>query len=123
MNLIPNRRWQDLQALVNAEDYFAFFDLPYDPQVVNVNRLHILRKFAQHLRPLADFQGSEQEQLDQARQGLAKAYQTFLTSTPQQEKLFRVFQNYGSSCGDPITGCGGCRSLANSVECSPEISA
>lgn len=121
MNFSPNRRWQDLQALVNAEDYFAFFDLPYDPQVVNVNRLHILRKFAQYLRPLTDFQGSEQAQLDQARQGLAKAYQTFLTSSPRQEKLFRVFQDYGSSCGDPVTGCGGCGSLTESGECSPGI--
>ncbi|MFQ3612477.1 MAG: nitrogenase-stabilizing/protective protein NifW [Cyanobacteriota bacterium] len=123
MSLSPNRRWQDLQALVNAEDYFAFFDLPYDPQVVNVNRLHILRKFAQYLHPLADFQGSEQDQLDQARQGLAKAYQTFLTSTPQQEKLFRVFQDYGSSCRDPVAGCGGCGSLAESGECRSGIPA
>ncbi len=114
-----NRPWKDFQALVNAEDYFAFFDLPYNPQVVNVNRLHILRKFAQYLRPLETFQGSEEERLEQARQALQSAYQTFLTSTPQQEKLFRVFQDSG--CGDPVTGCGGCGSLAESGDCRPGI--
>ncbi|MEN9261229.1 MAG: nitrogenase-stabilizing/protective protein NifW, partial [Thermostichus sp. HHBFW_bins_43] len=106
MTTQPRRHWHELKGLVNAEDFFAFFELPYDPQVINVNRLHILRKFSQHLRPLDNFQGSEQEQLKQARQALEKAYQTFLTSTPQQEKLFRVFQDIqdnGSACRDPVT--------------------
>ncbi|MFS8874265.1 nitrogenase-stabilizing/protective protein NifW [Synechococcus sp. R5-13] len=116
-----NRRWKDFQALVNAEDYFAFFELPYDPRVVNVNRLHILRKFAQYLGPLECFQGSEEERLEQARQALEKAYQTFLTSTPQQEKLFRVFQDYG--CPDPVGGCAGCSSSGERGECSPGIPA
>jgi len=116
-----NRRWKDFQALVNAEDYFAFFELPYDPRVVNVNRLHILRKFAQYLAPLEHFQGSEEERLEQARQALEKAYQTFLTSTPQQEKLFRVFQDYG--CPDPVGGCAGCSSSGERGECSPGIPA
>lgn len=121
MMISTDRRWQDLKGLVNAEDFFAFFDLSYDPQIINVNRLHILRKFSQHLAPLEAFQGSEQEQLNQARQGLEKAYQTFLTSSPQEEKLFRVFQDDGSSCGDPVTGCASCGSAQSREKCSPGI--
>ncbi len=116
MNWNHSRSWKDFQALVNAEDYFAFFDLPYNPRVVNVNRLHILRKFAQYLGPLENFQGSEEERLGQARQALEKAYQTFLTSTPQQEKLFRVFQDSG--CQDPVGGCAACSLLGEQGECS-----
>ena len=33
--------------LKDAEDYFQFFGLAYDPKVVNINRLHILRKYSQ----------------------------------------------------------------------------
>lgn len=121
MTINTDRRWHDLKGLVNAEDFFAFFDLPYDPQIINVNRLHILRKFSQHLAPLEAYQGSEQDQLNQARQGLEKAYQTFLTSSPQAEKLFRVFQDYGSSCGDPVTGCASCGSVHSGEDCHPRI--
>ena len=32
-----------------AEEYFALLDVAYDPRVVSVNRLHILRHFAGQL--------------------------------------------------------------------------
>jgi nitrogenase-stabilizing/protective protein len=85
--------WQDFQSLVNAEDYFSFFDLPYDPQVVNVNRLHILRQFSNNLEavPQPDLELAETAWVDLARQALQQAYETFLHSTPQDQKLFKVF--------------------------------
>ncbi len=85
--------WQAFQSLVDAEDYFTFFELPFDPQVVSVNRLHILRKFSHNLEavPLPGPELTKEEWRQRARQALEQAYQTFLQSSPQEQKLFKVF--------------------------------
>ncbi|MCS7030647.1 MAG: nitrogenase-stabilizing/protective protein NifW [Gloeomargarita sp. SKYG116] len=84
--------WEQFQRLTDAEDYFHFFGLPYDPRVVNVYRLHILRKFGL-LKETIDQQMTDlQERLLRYRTALETAYQTFLTSSAQEQKLFKVFQ-------------------------------
>ena len=40
----------EFKKLVDAEEFFIFFNLPYDQKFVNVNRLHILKKFSQTLK-------------------------------------------------------------------------
>jgi nitrogenase-stabilizing/protective protein len=83
----------EFNALVNAEDYFKFFEIPYDQKMVNVNRLHILQKFSAYIKEI-DRNYSElndAERLSKYREALEKAYQIFIESTPQQEKLFKVF--------------------------------
>ncbi|MBO9997785.1 MAG: nitrogenase-stabilizing/protective protein NifW [Cyanobacteria bacterium SID2] len=82
--------------LKDAEEYFEFFELPYDPQVVNVNRLHILRKFSQ-LVQAEDKNQSEEELLDAYRQALLNAYNLFLNSSGVEQKLFKVFQDKPSN--------------------------
>ena len=42
-----------LKALSSAEDFFAFFAVPFDEPVVQVNRLHILKRFYQYLHKSA----------------------------------------------------------------------
>ncbi len=93
MTTNSNQNWETFQALVDAEDYFTFFGLPYDPQVVNVNRLHILQKFAQNLAALEETVAdpTEAERLNFACQALQEAYQTFIESSPLDLKLFKVF--------------------------------
>jgi len=78
--------------LKDAEEYFEFFGLPYDPQVVNVNRLHILRKFSQ-LTATVDKTRSEAELLADYRQALQTAYTLFLESSGVEQKLFKVFND------------------------------
>ena len=78
--------------LRDAENYFEFFGLPYDPQVVNVNRLHILRKFSQLVQAV-DKNQSEAELLAAYGQALQTAYTLFLTSSSVEQKLFKVFQD------------------------------
>lgn len=88
----------EFKQITDAEDYFEFFDLPYDPQVVNVNRLHILRKFSQLLGAIdVDDSLSENQRLGAYRQALQTAYELFLSSTSLQEKLFKVFQERPSN--------------------------
>lgn len=83
----------EFNKLVDAEEYFKFFQLPYDPQVVNVNRLHILKKFSQSMKGI-DTNSPElsaEERLNQYRAALASAYEVFLTSNSLEQKLFKVF--------------------------------
>ena len=86
------RTLAQFNQLKDAEDYFQFFGLTYDPQVVNVNRLHILRKFAQLVQD-DDKSQPEEQRLDSYRQALQNAYDLFLTSSSVEQKLFKVFQD------------------------------
>jgi nitrogenase-stabilizing/protective protein len=82
-----------LQALSSAEDFLRHFGVPFDEHVLQVNRLHILKRFYQYLN-----QGDAAAGLDDAAQFgryhdlLARAYQDFESSTPAREKVFKVFQ-------------------------------
>jgi nitrogenase-stabilizing/protective protein len=84
---------EDFRKIVNAEDYFEFFQLPYDAKIVNVNRLHILKKFSQLMQEIDENNPniSSEEKLTQYRLALENSYQVFLESTAQEEKLFKVF--------------------------------
>lgn len=83
----------EFNQLSNAEQYLEFFGLPYDPQIVNVNRLHILQKFSNLIKERApELAGlSEAETLEQYRAALQQAYNLFVTSNSLQQKLFKVF--------------------------------
>jgi nitrogenase-stabilizing/protective protein len=83
----------DFKKLVDAEDFLSFFDIPYDQTAVNVNRLHILKMFSGAIAEVDEKKElSEAEKLTAYKTALESAYQTFLTSTAQEQKLFPVFQ-------------------------------
>ena len=81
--------------LTDAEDYLQFFDIEYDRDFVNVNRLHILKQFSLLINEVdAAFPDvSETEKLEKYQLALEEAYQVFLTSSPLETKLFKVFQS------------------------------
>jgi nitrogenase-stabilizing/protective protein len=94
MNTLIDR----LKALSSAEDFLVFFGLPYEERMVQVNRLHILKRFYQYLHTTADLAGlDEVAMFRRYRELLAKAYQDFVVSTPAQEKVFKVFQDTGGT--------------------------
>jgi len=41
---------QQLKTLSSAEDFLHYFGVPFDQAVVNVSRLHILKRFFQYIR-------------------------------------------------------------------------
>lgn len=84
----------EFRKIVNAEEYFQFFQLPYDQHFVNVNRLHILKQFSLLIQEIDHVfpDLNEAEQLGKYRDALAEAYQVFLTNSPLETKLFKVFQ-------------------------------
>jgi len=87
-----------LKALSSAEDFFAFFAVPFDEAVVHVNRLHILKRFFQYLQKTPGL--SELDDVEMYRRYralLTQAYGDFVRSTPAQEKVFKVFQDVGGT--------------------------
>ncbi len=83
-----------LKQLSAAEDFLAFFGVPYEKDVVNVSRLHILKRFYQYIRQEPDLPEDNEQALYQCYRGLLiKAYGGFVKSTPAQEKVFKVFQD------------------------------
>jgi nitrogenase-stabilizing/protective protein len=77
-----------------AEEFLDYFQVPYEQPVVNVNRLHILKRFNQYLRATPGTSEMDDETLrGVCKETLDKAYQDFVTSTPAQEKVFKVFQD------------------------------
>ena len=83
-----------LEELVSAEDFLDFFEVPYEPSVVHVNRLHILQRFHDYMAKQAPNLPPE----DDAKRGiyrlwLQRAYQDFVESNSITEKVFAVFQN------------------------------
>ena len=83
-----------LKALSSAEDFLHFFGLPFDESVVQVNRLHILKRFYQYLHRAEGLPADDEVELFRRyREMLALAYRDFVESTPAREKVFKVFQN------------------------------
>jgi nitrogenase-stabilizing/protective protein len=85
---------QRLAKLSSAEDFMAFFALPYEESVLNVSRLHILKRFFQYMRQeqISNI-SDETETFRQMRNLLAKSYEDFVHSTPAKEKVFKVLQD------------------------------
>ncbi|MCI4677100.1 nitrogenase stabilizing/protective protein NifW [Rhodoblastus acidophilus] len=85
---------QDLGRLSSAEDFFNYLDVPFEPTVVHVSRLHILRRMGQYLKGSevdGAFDGLGDDEIKaQCRAHLEQAYQDFIASTPIQERLFKV---------------------------------
>ncbi|MBI3381647.1 MAG: nitrogenase stabilizing/protective protein NifW [Aquabacterium sp.] len=83
-----------LRQLSSADDFLQFFGVPHDKAVVNVSRLHILKRFYQYIRQEPNLPEDNEQALYQCyRTLLIKAYGDFVKSTPAQEKVFKVFQD------------------------------
>ncbi|MBI4723774.1 MAG: nitrogenase stabilizing/protective protein NifW, partial [Rhodomicrobium sp.] len=87
----------DLEKLHSAEDFFSYLKVDFDPSLVRVARLHILRRMGKYLAS-KDFSGaSEETVLAEARETLAQAYQDFVSSSPIDERVFKVLQEHDPS--------------------------
>ncbi|WP_310446995.1 nitrogenase stabilizing/protective protein NifW [Thiobacillus sp.] len=83
-----------MSTLSAAEEFLDYFQIPYDQPVINVNRLHILKRFNQYLRATPGTAEMDDDTLRSVcRDALGKAYSDFVSSTPAQEKVFKVFQD------------------------------
>lgn len=86
---------ETLDDLVSAEDFLDFFGVPYDESVVHINRLHIMQRYHDYLSQAGDLDAhSEQARAAVYRQLLTRAYQDFVASDAQTEKVFKVFRRH-----------------------------
>ncbi len=92
-----NPIFKQIEEFSATEEFLDFFEITYDVAVVHVNRLHILKRFNQYLgqSPIAEEMG-ELEAKSRLKSHLTKAYEDFVQSTAQQEKVFKVFQDQDS---------------------------
>ena len=87
----------DLQGLSSAEEFFGYLGVPYDPPVVHVARLHIMRRMGQYLRG-DEVEGALEKADDAAlfdlcREHLKQAYDDFVASSPIEERVFKVHKD------------------------------
>lgn len=83
---------EDLSGLSSAEDFLQTLGIAYDARVVAVNRLHILKRFGVYLaqEKLADLPAEGRK--SRYRAALARAYNDFVASSAQAQKVFPVFR-------------------------------
>ncbi|CDI12023.1 nitrogenase stabilizing/protective protein NifW [Agrobacterium pusense] len=76
-----------LKGLSTAEEFFEALDVSYEPKVLDVSRLHIMKRMGQYL---AEEYFSDHRA--RARDALERAYVEFATCSPLSHRVFRVLQ-------------------------------
>ena len=83
-----------LKGLSAAEEFFAVLGVSYDPKVLNVSRLHIMKRVGQYLAE-EDFSGlPDQVIAARVRAMLERAYEDFAASPPLVHRVFKVLKDH-----------------------------
>jgi len=93
-----------LETLSSAEDFFTFLDAGYDPAVLDVVRLHILKRMGEYLRKNKNGLAEADEQTARAlcRAHLERAYSDFVESTPLEQRVFKVLKDAVKPSAAPL---------------------
>jgi nitrogenase-stabilizing/protective protein len=82
-----------LNRASSAEDFFTLLGVEYDVKVLNVARLHILRRMGQYLVS-EDFSGlADVAVAERCKAVLEQAYADFVTSSPLDQRVFKVLKD------------------------------
>jgi nitrogenase-stabilizing/protective protein len=92
---------EDLSKLSSAEEFFFYLDVSYDPSVLNVARLHILRRMGDNIRKNTTAP-EEADARAYFRAHLAQAYSDFVHSSPLKERVFKVHKDAARSIVAPL---------------------
>ncbi|MGX5666684.1 nitrogenase stabilizing/protective protein NifW [Rhizobium daejeonense] len=83
-----------LRGLSSAEDFFHALGVLYDARVLNVARLHILKRMGQYLVD-EDFDGLPDRVIAaRARSTLERAYSDFEATSPLSQRIFKVLKDH-----------------------------
>ncbi|MER8855138.1 nitrogenase stabilizing/protective protein NifW [Mesorhizobium australicum] len=83
-----------LKRLSAAEEFFSVLGVSYDPKVLNVSRLHIMKRVGQYLAE-EDFSGlPDQVIAARVRATLERAYEDFAISSPLTHRVFKVLEDH-----------------------------
>ena len=83
---------EQLSTLSSAEEFFQFLDVPYEPAVLHIARLHILKRMGDYLRNCPP-ETDDDKLRATLRTHLERAYQDFVSSTPLNERVFKVLKD------------------------------
>jgi nitrogenase-stabilizing/protective protein len=83
---------EQMSKLSSAEEIFRYLDVAYDPAVLNVARLHILKRMGEYLRNVSE-EADETKVRALFRSHLERAYQDFVSSSPIKERVFKVHKD------------------------------
>ncbi|WP_044616666.1 nitrogenase-stabilizing/protective protein NifW [Gynuella sunshinyii] len=82
-----------MEELSSAEDFLSFFGIGFDQSIVHINRLHIMQRFHDYLAQVEAQLPESDEALRAVYQRLlSRAYDDFVHSDAQTEKVFKVFK-------------------------------
>ncbi|NKN34789.1 nitrogenase stabilizing/protective protein NifW [Agrobacterium sp. a22-2] len=83
-----------LRGLSSAEDFFHQLGILYDPKILNVARLHILKRMGQYLAE-EDFDSLPDRVIAaRARSTLERAYGDFEAASPLSQRVFKVLKDH-----------------------------
>jgi nitrogenase-stabilizing/protective protein len=112
-----------MEDLESAEDFLNYFGIAFDPDVVHVNRLHILQRFHDYLAEAGELSVDDDESECRAvyTRLLEQAYGDFVSSDALTEKVFKVFHMHEpQTTFVPITAITMNRTDAAVVPVAPE---
>jgi nitrogenase-stabilizing/protective protein len=83
---------EELKKLSSADDFFSYLEVCYDSAVLDVARLHILRRMGDNIRT-SGMEPDEAKARAYFRAHLERAYHDFVRSTPIKERVFKVHRD------------------------------
>ncbi|MBH5371173.1 nitrogenase stabilizing/protective protein NifW [Bradyrhizobium glycinis] len=82
-----------LNKASSAEEFFSLLGVDYDPKIVNVARLHILKRMGQYLDKEQFAGAPEPEIRARCKTMLEQAYADFVASSPIDQRVFKVLKD------------------------------
>ncbi|MCC8968982.1 nitrogenase stabilizing/protective protein NifW [Bradyrhizobium brasilense] len=85
----------------SAEEFFSLLGVDYDPKIVNIARLHILKRMGQYFAKEQFSGATEPEIRARCKAMLEQAYADFVASPPIDQRVFKVLKDAVAGPGKP----------------------
>lgn len=87
------------KELIDAEEFFDFYHVPFHPEILSLSRVHILKKFRMYLEEegFLEADATDPEVWNMQRAFLFRAYNDFVKPTPVRQKFFSAFYKQNGS--------------------------
>jgi len=82
-----------LKGASSAEDFFTLLQVDYDAKVIDVARLHILKRMGEYLTTEDFVDMPDSVVAARCKTALQRAYDDFVSSSPLQQRVFKVLKN------------------------------
>ncbi|WP_050383122.1 nitrogenase stabilizing/protective protein NifW [Bradyrhizobium pachyrhizi] len=90
-----------LSKASSAEEFFLLLDVEYDPRIVNVARLHILKRMGQYFAKEQFAGAAEPDIRARCKAMLEQAYADFVASSPIDERVFKALKDAATEHDKP----------------------